>query len=206
METKPLSRITLPMSACFNSATDLGPWKPGDSPTVESFAYEASIRPRIWGRGNRRPRSRNGRTTRRFNSATDLGPWKPHRDNRRDGTATRASIRPRIWGRGNHTREITVGVKWLDASIRPRIWGRGNPYRCFRGRSGSRGFNSATDLGPWKPWNVRPATTGETRLQFGHGFGAVETVQSCLLTVRPNHASIRPRIWGRGNRDKESSC
>ncbi len=109
----------------FNSATDLGPWKPSGARISANPTILASIRPRIWGRGNQRQRPRVQRSESGFNSATDLGPWKPGM-------------------RSRHYRNSTT------ASIRPRIWGRGNPNRLAWSRSSAGRFNSATDLGPWK--------------------------------------------------------
>ncbi len=42
------------------------------------------------------------------------------------------------------------------------------------------------------------------KLQFGHDFSAVETFKSWLSQKQSNPASIRPRLFSRGNDDNET--
>ena len=110
------------------------------------------------------------------------------------------------------------------ASIRPRLYYRGNCSSDYRGDRYGQCFNSATALLPWKS-QLQPGAVGyHYMLQFGHGF---ITVEICLLDVlhhahiiglqfghgfitveiesrkRPSAngkpASIRPRFYYRGN-------
>ena len=67
----------------------------------------------------------------------------------------------------------------------------------------AKSFNSATAIQPWRPPPVpspRPSMRG---LQFGHGHSAVET--SIAVNVQPIHylASIRPRPFSRGDRERD---
>ena len=110
----------------FNSATALQPWKPRTAQKCSVPYHVASIRPRLFSRGNPVPTKLSSSVVIRFNSATALQPWKlpanyreppdqAHRFNsatalqpwkrqlrsaRRDACA-RASIRPRLFSRGN---------------------------------------------------------------------------------------------------------
>ena len=157
----------------FNSATALQPWKPSHGRSRVTGQGPASIRPRLFSRGNL--------------------PYVAESVERGN-----ASIRPRLFSRGNSTEclpriwasalqfghgssavetpTITLGgAAMREASIRPRLFSRGNAARqvgrppaarvlqfghgssaveTTLGRSSPEradGFNSATALQPWKP-------------------------------------------------------
>ncbi len=181
----------------FNSATDLGPWKlAGHPPTW--IAFRASIRPRIWGRGNlkgqagARLRQRKlqfghgfGAVETFMSSGTFQSTIKLQFGLGFGAVETRGGCWVADWmamlqfGHGFGAVETQQVVADKDrrkaASIRPRIWGRGNmPSGAPRDTSDS-SFNSATDLGPWKHGDFLTGTLHGLELQFGHGFGAVET-------------------------------
>ena len=61
------------------------------------------------------------------------------------------------------------------------------------------GFNSATAFQPWKPDGLHVRGVMMRWLQFGHGFSAVETLLAVLPTLHTIAASIRPRLFSRGN-------
>src|SRR5690606_5144475 len=85
-----------------------------------------------------------------------------------------ASMEPRLLSRGNPW----VYSAWLPAdgaSMEPRLLSRGNA-EDRRPRPGSdHCFNGATASQPWKRAPFTPLTPLHSRLQWSHGFSAVET-------------------------------
>ena len=215
MEIRPLTAIACaPVS--FNSATALLPWK-SHCGRAGQCRLVASIRPRLYYRGNAKQASSHddlarlqfghgfitveiwrARTTRSrvggFNSATALLPWKylvPDNNSIANGRFNSATaLLPWKW---QHARSAPAGA--------------------------ARGFNSATALLPWKfyptgtfrtiltgPASIRPRlyyrgnprlrpgfTQPKGKLQFGHGFITVE------ISRRPRRNSHRnPLQFGHG--------
>ncbi len=158
----------------FNSATTFQPWKRNKS--LQKFAgiFFASIRPRLFSRGNVKQNEIEVPSTNCFNSATTFQPWK-----RGDSALAlllqpMASIRPRLFSRGNDQSNRFDQRKGI-ASIRPRLFSRGNTQIITILTLVQAGFNSATTFQPWKPRNRFRDHLATTKLQFGHDFSAVET-------------------------------
>ena len=88
----------------FNSATALQPWKP--QPIYCHGAHaSASIRPRLFSRGNEPTREPQSGKDACFNSATALQPWKLLAQEGATADQWAASIRPRLFSRGNWERD-----------------------------------------------------------------------------------------------------
>ena len=120
----PRSWACRPRRSCFNSATALLPWKLRRAPHGGENHPVASIRPRLYYRGNPVMVTKPGGATKRFNSATALLPWKSI-DLIGVVELERASIRPRLYYRGNMRGGCGRRNFWR-ASIRPRLYYRGN--------------------------------------------------------------------------------
>ncbi len=139
-------------------------------------ANPASIRPRIWGRGNPTPTQRSGRGRRRlqfghgfgavetavatrvivavehgFNSATDLGPWKPWIGgrNQRIRTSFNSATDLGPWKPIGWPNLETLTVSGFNSATDLGPW-KPAGIAVLIGLNANR-FNSATDLGPWKP-------------------------------------------------------
>ena len=87
-----------------------------------------------------------------------------------------------------------------DASIRPRLFSRGNARDApwMRGTGIRLQFGHGSSAVETELRAVDPFRAG--RLQFGHGSSAVETRQLAAWRDGRYAASIRPRLFSRGNR------
>ena len=185
VETRTSTADCLPLRR-FNSATALQPWKPHCSWWMSAGRRRASIRPRLFSRGNPNSFALLPIQLKRFNSATALQPWKPQSARTASNSSQGASIRPRLFSRGNgdgvsHERHGRL------ASIRPRLFSRGNA------------ISEGPELGAVQAASIRPrlfsrgnqenaGATGPARpLQFGHGSSAVETAT--------HHGGPAPPPW-----------
>ena len=182
----------------------------------------ASIRPRLFSRGNHSIPARLTHKGDRFNSATALQPWKRCEPQVPRPLARRASIRPRLFSRGNLNRGLQAGgqgalqfghgssaVETLHCRNRA-----GAPFGLQFGHGSSAvetrtlahtlrtlcaRFNSATALQPWKLGIPAPdlaqmiAASIRPRL-FSRGNASKLTVHRIK-----KFASIRPRLFSRGN-------
>src|SRR5439155_694850 len=139
----------------FNSATAQEPWR-----TVPGGFDSRGVNGLQFGHGpgaveNSRRWTRRSPPQRCFNSATAQKPW-------------RTAAKP-----------ILVDLVHLP-SIRPRPRSRGDPYPAFSTPVASTGFNSATAQEPWRTKSSSPQPPPASKLQFGHGPGAVENVDRQL--------------------------
>ncbi len=82
--------------------------------------------------------------------------------------------------------------------MRPRLHGRGERRCRCEPRSGRRGFNAATATWPWRTKKDLDRTWQGLKLQFGHGYMAVENDALGQLGQGLLAASMRPRLHGRG--------
>ena len=158
----------------------------------------ASIRPRLFSRGNNAARSAclSLAWLQFGHGSSAVETWRLPRAAPPRSRA--ASIRPRLFSRGNQ--RIDDGtLKSLRASIRPRLFSRGNIRATSTTSTRPPCFNSATALQPWKPVIVLAIGPQQTMLQFGHGSSAVETQPYTPFPVAMLPASIRPRLFSRGN-------
>ena len=183
---------------CFNSATALQPWKLGDDTDLGMSIGGASIRPRLFSRGNSSAAQWSTKTPRCFNSATALQPWKQGRAHLSKGVC-------RMLQFGHGSSAVETG-RWFrqsphrsSASIRPRLFSRGNaqhlplePAHVRRLQFGH-GSSAVETVAAVEDWCARE------KLQFGHGSSAVETLSKRVACSSTTTASIRPRLFSRGN-------
>ena len=196
----------------------------GNSVPIPSLptSCSASIRPRLFSRGNTVSPEPHPAYSRRFNSATALQPWK-QRVGLGPRRSARASIRPRLFSRGNHRRSNwTSGrMRCFNSATALQPWKLAiltlfaRWRRCFNSATALQpwkqrqaaapaprpsGFNSATALQPWKHavFPLSHLKSGHS-LQFGHGSSAVETADGIAQGWLVPVASIRPRLFSRGN-------
>ncbi len=137
----------------FNSATTFQPWKLEtlraervaklaasirprlfsrgnfSSPDVPANPAMASIRPRLFSRGNKNDSPARRPFLQCFNSATTFQPWKHDGKKRFSCNQALASIRPRLFSRGNDQQEADNAHQLIMASIRPRLFSRGNKQK-----------------------------------------------------------------------------
>ena len=205
----------------FNSATASPPWKTqemgGPKPVSKGLQFghgftaventvpgiitsnksEASIRPRLHRRGKPYYCSEYQTRARCFNSATASPPWKTS-----TGSTARVAARRGFnsatasppWKTAPHGRP---GYGRIEASIRPRLHRRGKPgngyaYILRDKLQFGHGFTAVENRAAHSRFAPRLA------LQFGHGFTAVENFRWLSVSQSPRTASIRPRLHRRG--------
>ena len=139
---------------------------------------------------------------RSFNGATAFQPWIH-------------CTRPLIWW--NTTRlQWSHGFSAMDtlangdvvevndyASMEPRLFSHG--YRATPSQSSRRsaGFNGATAFQPWIRGKTSPIQKRILRLQWSHGFSAMDTQQCPRYKGTLSRASMEPRLFSHGYDESE---
>jgi len=75
----------------------------------------------------------------------------------------------------------------------PRLFSRGNQPVEENGRGFCFSFNGATAIQPWKPIRCYRTLENKGKLQWGHGYSAVETIPASVSPI--GHIMLQ---WGHG--------
>ena len=164
---------------------------------VVRMTASASIGPRLFSRGKRRPRSLSRASPDCFNWAAAFQPRKVDELPDWMRSKEQASIGPRLFSRGKTDGKGLSGVR--DGRLQ---LGRGfsaAESRCFNCLATfflklqlGRGFSAAESGG------LFAAVHPDGELQLGRGFSAAESVVRDAAAVRAGRASIGPRLFSRG--------